>query len=443
MTTSASGGSDPGITPAAQRLAFWGWLTGALFFFYAWVLRVTPSVMVDDLMRDLSVGAGAIGGLSAFYFYSYAGLQLPIGMLIDRYGPRRLMTLAGLGCAVGCALFAFSTSLWALSAARFLIGAAAGFSLVGAMAVAGQWFPPARFALLSGFAMMLGMAGGVFGQAPMRLAVEASDWRTAMLVTGAGGIVIAVAAWATVRDRRRGPRGLGSVFTGLGHVARNPQTWLLAVAGLGSTGPLLGFAGLWGVPYLVTTQGLSQSQAAGITSFVFIGWGVGAPVFGWLSDRIKLRRPPFVCGLLLSAAALATLVLAPGLTPAAIAGLCFLSGFGGSAQIVGFAATREHNPTRFSGTAIGLVNGMMTGGGALYQPLVGWLLDLGWNGQLAGGARVYDAETYRMAFLVLIAGTVIAAICAFLLRETRCQSLEERQAASGSLSAPDKPVAIR
>jgi len=425
------------VNDTAQRLAIFGWAAGALFFFYAWVLRVSPSVIVDELMRELSVGAGAIGGLSAFYFYSYAGLQIPIGMLIDRYGPRRLMALAGLVCAAGCTWFAYSTTLWELSAARFLIGAAAGFSLVGAMAVAGQWFPSSRFALLSGFAMLLGMAGGVFGQAPMRLAVEHSNWRTAMLWMAAGGVVIGIAAWCLVRDRRHSQRGGRDVVTGLGQVVRNRQTWLLAIAGLGSTGPLLGFAGLWGVPYLAETQGLSRAEAASITSFVFIGWGLGSPMFGWLSDRIGLRRPPFIAGMLISAVAQTCIIFVAGLTVPMVAALCFVAGLGGSAQIVGFAATREHNPARLSGTAIGFVNCLMTAGGAVFQPLIGMLLDLGWSGRIVDGARQYDIETWRMAFSVLIAGSLVSAICGALTRETRCLSLEARQAA---LSGPGSEV---
>lgn len=404
-----------------SRLPLIAWLTGAMFFFYAWVTRVAPSVMVEELMRDFAVGAAAIGNLSAFYFYGYAGVQIPVGMMIDRFGPRRLMAAAGVACALGCVVFALSTSFWAACAGRFLIGVSAAFSLVGAMAVAGQWFPPARFALLSGLAMMLGMAGGVFGQAPLRLAIEAFDWRTASLALALGGLAIAASAWLSVRDRRRGAGGLGQVFAGLGQVLRNRQTWLIAVAGLSTTGPLLGFAGLWGVPYLAATHGLDRTTAAGVTSTLFIGWGVGAPIFGWLTDRIGLRRPPLAAGLAVCAAAVAALVYMPGLPVWAVVALCFVCGFGGSAQIIGFAAVREHNAAAVTGTAIGLVNCAITGGGALYQPLLGWLLDLNWAGQMEAGARVYDAAAYRAAFAVLVGAILVGLACVLTMRETHCR----------------------
>jgi MFS family permease len=411
--------SEP--TPAALRLALFGWATGALFFFYAWILRVAPSVMIDELMRDFAVGAAAIGNLSAFYFYGYAGMQIPVGLLIDRFGPRRLMTLAAAGCAAGCVLFALAPSLAGLSLGRFAIGATAAFSLVGAMAVAGQWFPPARFALLSGFAMMLGMAGGVFGQAPLRLLVDAVDWRPASLVLGLGGALLALAAFATVRDRARGAGDGRQLLAGLAQVMRNRQTWLIAIAGLGTAGPLLGFAGLWGVPYLTTTQGLDRAAAAGVTSMMFIGWGAGAPMMGWLSDRIGRRKLPFVAGLVLCTGAMAALAWLPGLPLWAVTALCFLCGAGGSGQILGFAAVRELNPPALAATAIGVVNCLMTAAGALYQPLLGFLLDLAWTGEMAGGARVYSVAAYGTAFGALVAGTALATLCTAMLRETWCR----------------------
>lgn len=402
-----------------------GWATGALFFFYAWVLRVTPSVMIDEMMRDLAISGALLGNLSAFYFYGYAGLQLPVGIMIDRFGARRLMTIAGLACSAGCVVFAMSQSFWGVSAGRFLIGAAAAFSFVGAMSVAGLWLPTRLFALFTGLAMMMGMAGGVAGQAPLRLLVDAAGWRQASLYLASGGIVISIAAFAFVRDRSLAERKSGRVIEGLGRVMRNPQTWLISIAGLGTTAPLLGFAGLWGVPFFSAAHGLDRTTAASVTSMMFVGWGIGAPLAGFISDRIGRRRLPLVVGLSLCTLSLAALVHLPVLTVPAMMALAFVCGLGGASQIAGFAATREHNPVAYSGTALGLVNGMTTGAGALYQPLIGWALDLAWNGRLVDGARSYDAAAYRMGLSVLIAGSSIGLICALLMRETYCRQQPE------------------
>ncbi len=404
-----------------RLLPLLGWLTGALFFFYAWVLRVAPSVMVEELMRDFAVGAAVLGNLSAAYFYGYAGMQIPVGLLLDRFGPRRLMTGAALVCAGGCVLFATGDTLTAVTAGRFLIGASAAFSLVGAMAVAGQWFPPERFAIFSGLAMAAGMTGGVFGQAPLRLLVEASDWRLTTLLLAGGGLALALMAVTTVRDRWRGSGGVGNALSGLGTVLRHRQTLLIALGGLGTSAPLLGFAGLWGVPFLETTYQLPRTTAASLTSAIFIGWALGAPLFGWFSDYIGRRRPPILIGLLLQTAALAAVVYIHDLPLAWVAALCGLVGFFGSGQIVCFALARENHPIGLSGTAIGFVNAMVTGAGALFQPLVGFLLDLAWGGQMSLGARVYDPGAYRLAFVSLLACCIGGFLCLLAVRETYCR----------------------
>ena len=409
---------------ALQLVHLLGFATGALFFLYAWIMRVAPSVMVDEMMRDLAVGAALIGNLSAFYFYGYAGMQVPVGLLIDRFGARRLMAVAGLVCSLGCVVFATSANFWGVAGGRFLIGASAAFSFVGAMSVAALWFPPRRFALLSGLAMLLGMAGGVLGQAPLRLLVDASDWRSASLWLACGGVAVALASLTFVRDRLRPAATSPRLFGGLTQVAGNPQTWIISLAGLGTTAPLLGFAGLWGVPYLVTAYGLERTAAASITSMMFVGWGIGAPLMGWFSDYVGRRRPVFIAGLALCMVSLAALLYLPDLPVPGLMALCLACGFGGSSQIVGFATAREANPVRFSATTLGLVNGMVTGAGALYQPLVGWLLDLAWNGQLVAGVRAYDAATYRTALSVLVAGSALGCLATLLIRETHCQPVE-------------------
>ena len=415
---------DAPSTPSSRELRvlpLLAWATGATFFFYAWVLRVAPSVMVEELMRDFAVGAGVLGHLSAAYFYGYAGMQIPVGLLLDRFGPRRLMTVSALVCAGGCVLFATGGSFATVITGRFLIGASAAFSLVGAMAVAGHWFPANRFAIFSGLAMAMGMAGGVLGQAPLRLAIEASDWRATTLLLAAGGVAIAVAAWATVRDKWHGSGGMAVALSGLGKVMRHRQTLLIALTGLGTSAPLLAFAGLWGVPFLETAYGMSRTSAAGVTSAFFAGWGVGAPLFGWLSDRIGRRRDPLLFALALKTVALAALIYVPGWSLVMLIALSFLVGLFGSAQILCFALVKENHTPALSGTAIGFLNAVVTGAGALFQPLVGVLLDLAWTGEIASGARVYQAEAYRIALASLIACCVGGFLCLLAVRETHCR----------------------
>ncbi len=412
LPLSTGRGDSPGLLPLL------GWLVGALFFFYAWIRRVSPSVMVEELMRDFAVGGAIVGNLSALYFYGYAGMQIPVGLLLDRFGPRRLMTVAAGVVAVACLMFAWSDGLVGASVARFLIGAGCAFSLVGAMAVAGQWFPRERFALLAGLAMMFGMVGGVFGQAPLRVVVNATDWRTTMVAVGVAGFGLMLAAWLFVRDRRRGSGGVGAVFEGLRRVAANRETWLNAVAGLGSTGPLLAFAGLWGVPYLQAVHDIDRVTAGTVTSVTFIGWGIGAPLIGWFSDRIGKRRSPLIAGMILSALSLVAILYLPVIPLWGVAVLCFGIGFGGSAQIVCFALVREHNLPQYSGTAIGMVNALVTGAGALFQPMIGWLLDLSWDGLMVDGARVYAIGAYNLAFGVLVAGCIVGILCAFFVGES-------------------------
>jgi len=172
------------------------------------------------------------------------------------------------------------------------------------------------------------------------------------------------------------------------------------------------------VPYLQAAHEIDRVTAGTVTSLTFIGWGVGAPLIGWLSDRIGNRRSPLIAGLILSALSLAAIPYLPGIPLWGVGVLCFGIGFGGSAQIVCYALVCEHNPPQFSGTAIGMVNALVTGAGALFQPMIGWLLDLSWDGLLVDGARVYAIGAYNLAFGVLVAGCIVGILCAIVMRES-------------------------
>lgn len=414
--TVASGG-EPGSGGVSAR-AWAAWLLASLFFFYAFAQRVAPSVMVEELMRDFAVGAAILGNLTAFYFYAYASLQIPIGFMLDRLGPRRLMTGGLLLAGIGSLVFTAGGSIMFAYAGRLLIGAGSAFSWVGALTVALQWFPPRRFAGLAGGTQAFGMAGAVFGQAPVAALVAGWGWRGAMMALAALGLALAAAIWAVARDKPVPTHAAVGLGAGLRIVLARRQTWLSGIFGMAMVSPMVAFGGLWAVPYLTQTQGMTRAEAAALTSIMFIGWGIGAPLVGWLSDRIGRRRVPMLASGALTTLMLAALPLVDGAPAWVIAGLMTMQGFCASTMVVGVALARESTPPHVSGTVLGVVNTFVVGSGALLQPLIGALLDLQWDGTMSGGARVYSASAYYHAFAVLPLIMAIGTVAALLSRDT-------------------------
>ena len=178
------------------------WSLAALFYCYGSFQRVAPSVMVDNLMIDFGVNAAVLGNLSAFYFYAYASLQLPIGIMVDYWGPRRTLVGAALLCGIGSFLFANSDTITGAYFGRFLIGAGAGFTWVGTLTLASQWLPKSRFALVSGMTLMLGMIGAVLGQAPLASAVATFGWRNTLGGAALVAFIISVLIWNILVDKK-------------------------------------------------------------------------------------------------------------------------------------------------------------------------------------------------------------------------------------------------
>lgn len=395
------------------------WSVGAAFFFYAFVQRVAPSIMVDELMRDFAAGGAIVGYLSAVYFYAYAVMQIPVGLLMDRFGPRRLMSAGVLVAALGSLIFAHSTGLAGASLGRLLVGTGSAFSWIGTLVLATYFFPPQRFALLTGIGQLVGVAGGVFGQAPLGAAVTAWGWRATTLGVAALGVMLAGALWLTARDRSgAAPRGIVGLVGALRAVMTNRQTWLFAYLGMALAAPLLAFASLWAVPFFTVRYGLARAEAAALASLLFVGWGIGAPTIGWLSDHLRRRRPLLSLGCALVTLQLLAAIYAPALSIGPMSALLIGIGFAGSAMTLTFAGARESNDPANSGAALGIVNTAVMASGALFQPLIGLLLDLAWDGRMVAGARVYSAGAYQLALAVLPIASAGAALVAALMRES-------------------------
>lgn len=414
------------------------WALGALGFFYAFFQRVSPSAMIDDLMRDFGVSAAVLGNLSAAYFYAYMILQVPVGVMADRWGARRLMSGAAFLCAIGGLLFATADSLPSAYLGRLLTGAGSAFFFVCALKLVSVWFPPHRFAFVSGMIMFVGVAGGIIGQAPMATIVDLYGWRPALMATALAGILLGFLCWFAIVDhpyllKTNAKKSLSgdkapdatrpseSILAGLALALKQPQTWVLALLGASMSSPLLAFGALWGVPYMMTVYGIDRAQAAGSVSLLLLGWALSAPTIGWISDRIgRRRRPALICSLM-ALLTFCALIYGPVFSLSVANSLIFLNGVFSAGMVVGFATVREHNHVDAAGSAVSFVNMCVVVSGALLQPLIGWGLDLQWDGTMQEGVRLFSEEAYRYAFLTLVGTSICSVIAAVFIRETYCR----------------------
>lgn len=417
------------------RLAWSVWGVAALLYLFAFYQRVAPAVMTDRLMAEFAITGAALGNLSAFYFYAYVAMQIPTGILADRWGPRRLLTAGAAVSAVGTLLFAFAPTLFWAGAGRLLVGASVAVAFVTALKLSSHWLPPQRYALASGLALLMGVVGGVFAGVPLRLLVESFDWRPVMAVSAILAMALAALAWVWVRDdpAERGYAGYFSggdhrrgegipVLHGIARVFAYRNTWLLMLAPIGFSGAVLTFGGLWGVPYLRQMHGLDPKSAAAITSTMLVAWAVGGPVLGAWSERIGRRKPLyFVSGLVACAgwAAVAYLPLELGTLTA----ILVVTGFASGNIIIGFAWAKESVPMQLVGTASGVCNMGPLLGGVFLQPGVGWMLDRYWQGIAEGGVRSYGAEAWQAGFGLMLATVCAAAVAIVFARESRCRGM--------------------
>lgn len=405
------------------------WSLSGLFYGYIFFVRVAPSVMISELMRDFAVSAAMLGNLAAIYYYAYAGIQIPVGLLHDRFGPRRVLAAAASLCAVGGVMFATADQLWVAGLGRLLVGAGSGFALVGSLKVAAIWHPPRRFALLTGLAIALGMTGAISAQAPLAAAVAVAGWRATMVAAALFGFVLAALIWLIVRDGDDGhahaagmPR-IGALAS-LRGVVGNAQTWYQGLI-CGATGtPVLAFASLWGVPYLMEAYGISRPEAAVSTSLVLVGFAVGGPVFGWFSNRIGRRRIQLVVACIVMLASFAGAIYVPGLPLWAVRALLLVNGLAVGACMICYAVAREHNRPGAVGITTSAVNIMGTVFGGALQPVIGWMLDQQWDGRMEGGVRLYSVAAYKVGFLSVAAVCAGSVGVALLVRETYCRQVD-------------------
>ena len=360
---------------------FWGVV--AIFTLYEFFIRVTPNAILDDLQKDLNANPGSIATAMSVYLWVYAPMQLLVGVLFDRYGTKYIVSTAAMICGVGCIIFSQADGLVAAGIGRGFIGVGSAFAFVGAVYVATVWFSPHRLALITGITVGAGMIGDSIGQLPIAELAKISSWQQVVFVSGLVGIGLGFLmlvviprrpAWfhEQFKDEQVEQPGLAR---SLASVLRNRQIWLIGCISAILYLPISILAALWGTSYLEKTMAIEANQASTLITALLIGFMIGCPIVGRISDQLNMRRGPLVIGAVGGFITMGLFLFAGSLNMTSMMLLMFIMGLCTSTQSIAFAVAIEISPRELAATAVGVCNFITMMAAAGLQNAIGWVLN--------------------------------------------------------------------
>ena len=417
---------DVWYDPHRRRWILWGILV--LSFLLVNIYRLSTAVISEPLMEAFGTTGAQLGTLHAVFFFVYAVMQIPTGVLVDRVGPRSTATGGGVVMNVGVLWFALANSYHGALAGRFLIGLGGSVLFVCVLRFCANWYRTSEAGTMTGLSFGAGGIGGILATTPFAVAVDFAGWRPTLSTLGVIGLGFAVLTSLLVRDSaeraglspienvpEQSRLSVPEVRTYLREVLADRWTWVIAVLLYCTGGINLTLVGLWGIPYVVQVYDVSVTFASTITLLGGVGIAVGPPVFGRLSDRIGRETEFMIGGSVVYTASLAVVALVGDPPLVVVAAMFFLTGSLFGTFILSYPMIQARHDGRASGIALGTINGASFFGAATFPTLMGWLLDVYWTGELLGGVRVYTVTGYRVAFAIGTAAGIVSIGCAIWL----------------------------
>lgn len=396
-------------TRVSNRKAILLYSVVSFFLFFEMAVQVSPSVMATQLMHDLNIGTFGLGVMSGVYFYTYTAMQIPSGVLFDRYNPRTIITLSILVCTLGTLLFSLANNIYLGSLARLLMGSGSAFAFVAVLVVTADLFKAKYFAMMTGMTQMLAAFGAMAGQMPISVLLTYVGWRYTLWILVVIGIVLAIVVWTLLKyERDRGAahpvEDRADIKTRLKKIILDHQTWYIALYACLLWTPMSSFASLWGVPFLISADHLEQTTAAFLCSFMWLGLALASPLLGIFSTAIKNRVFPLFVSALIGAIAFG-MILECHFSLITLGVLLFFAGAACSGQALSFTLIKENNSSAVKATAIAFNNMAVVISGAVFQPLIGKLIE---SGHTAGPTIMDNPNHFKQGLFLVLAAYIIA-----------------------------------
>lgn len=385
------------------------WSVVSLLMVLHFFLLLSVGIITTELRDALNLTALELSFLSSSYLYIYILLQTPAGILLDEFGARKILTVGSLVCSLGCWLFAHSIDLNAAIVARVLMGGGLAFVFISSIQLAGRWFDQRFLGLMIGLSEAAGMVGAIVGSMLLAIFMDKIGWRESFGLASVMALILSGLTWLFVHDypnpsrvvAARNKLSVQKVWINLRIIMREPLLWLHSFYMALMYVSITVFSGLWANPFLRRAFDLSLDQSTFACCLVLTGIGIGSPMAGILCQTMPSRiRCILVCAVSMLICMM-MLLYVPQLSYSAINFLMFALGVSGSSLILSFAIVSNLAPEGAKSTSVGFSNMLSLVTAILFQPVIGWFLNLLSDEIGADGLEYYSATHYRIALTVL------------------------------------------
>ena len=403
---------------------YWGII--AFSFFLAFFHRTSVGTVQDEICSEFGLSRTAFGIMASMYFYAYMILQIPVGLLADNWGPRRTVTAGVLLGGAATILFGFAVNPTMLFIGRFFIGAGMATIFVCLLKIQAQWFPSKMFATLSGLSVVAGNLGGMAGQFPFAILALLLGWQNSYLVIALITIASGLACFFLVKDKPEDaglqplssqnnvPEGKPGLIEGVKIILRENRIYAAAFVYLFNQGAFIAFTGAWLVPWLREVHRMSSATAASFGTFAIIGMMTGSILGGFISDRLKRRKPVIIAGSIICTCIWGLMVIWKTGDHFIIGSLLFALGLSSSVFSLSMSIAKEVSPISLTGTAIAVINTMGFLGIASGTSLLGFIADLGENLSIA--------ERFGNVLITCLVFSAMSLFSSFFCYETHAQN---------------------
>lgn len=392
------------------------WLLPSLFFAYQFIVRIIPGLVMPDLMQKFEISASDYGIFASIYYVGYAGMQIPVALLLERYDPKKIISLFTLLCAIGTFCLVY-TQHWEIALlSRFLMGVGSTVGFLGSSRMVMLWFKPEHFSRMMALNCTIGLLGVACAGRYANNAILKFGWEKTLFVTGIIGLGITLLLSIIIskpkditKDITPDKKNL-SIFKELQPLISEPKLMIAACANLLMVGAFEGFADVWGVSYLMITRGISKNEAALITSAIFMGMVCGGPILAYISDKFKaIYNVTSSCGFLIGAIFFVILFLNVH-NNYILYLLLFIVGILCCYQVLVFSIGVSLVSKSFAGIAVAFLNCVNMLGGSFFHGVIGYTMDFFWAGQFENNIKLYDAKAYTYALIIIPVAAIFGGI---------------------------------